>query len=384
MAAAPRKQKFTNVPNLYVKRDKRTGKLACQYKDIRTKKFHGLGSDLAIAVSQATKLNAIIAQQIIDQETQAILERNASHGITVNAWYQRYTDILAERLEHNEIKKSTFDQKRWAMSAVLKSHGKIILADLNTMAISKILNAYAKAGKATMAQRVRTVLIELFDEAIAAGHFPADKPNPARVTRAPRIKVKRARLTIDFFKEVLAWAKENQKPYLWHSYLLAVSTAQRLDDIGKAQFTDVRVTDGVKYLGFTQTKTGTKVAIPLDLKLDEIGYTVGDIVTMCRDNVLSPHLFHHSKKIGKAEKGSKVRVKSLSNGFAAAVRAVRPDWGESLPPSFHEMRSLAEREYKKQGINTQKLLGHKHQTTTDTYADARGHDWIIVTTGTGQ
>lgn len=383
MAARPRKHNSPDVPNLYGKLDNKSGKTFYQYKDIRTGTFSGLGSDRIIAERQARQLNAVISQQIIDQETRAILEKDNSQGITVQAWYEQYIQILKERFEHGEIKQATFNQKRWAFSAVLKSHGKAKLGQLTTMEISKILKGYVKADKATMGQRVRTVLIEFFDEAIAAGQYPADKPNPASVTRTPRKKIKRARLTTDFLLEVMEWAKANQKPYLWHSYLLAATTGQRLDDIGNAQFKNVMTVEGVKYLGFEQGKTGTKVGIPLDLKLDVLDISVGDVVAMCRDNVVSPWLFHHSKKVGMADKGSRVRVKSLSNGFAEAVRAVKPDWGDNLPPSFHELRSWSEREYKKQGINTQHLLGHKHQSTTDVYADSRGHDWIIVD-ATGQ
>ena len=381
MAAAPRKQKFTNVPNLYVKRDKRTGKLSCQYRDIRPnaiKEWWGLGPDLQKAEVQARQLNAVIAQMIIERETKAIIERDISQNVTVNAWYETYLKILTDRVAHNEIKRSTFDQKRWAFSSVLKSHGHLKLCQLTTMEISKVLNTYIKANKPTMGQRVRTVLIEFFDEAIAAGYFPADKPNPARVTRTPRIKIKRARLTTELFISALEWSKQNQAPYLWHSYLLAATTTQRLDDIGNAAFKNVRALESEKFLSFVQSKTGTKVMIPLTLKLDVLGISVGEVVALCRDNVVSPWLFHHTKKVGLAEKGSQVRIKSLSNGFSKAIRAVKPQWEDYLPPSFHEIRSWSEREYKKQGINTQNLLGHKHQSTTDIYADTRGHDWIIV------
>lgn len=382
--AAPRKTKFTNVPNLYVKRDVRTGKLSCQYRDIRPnaiKEWWGLGNDLQLAEHRARQLNAVIAQQIIDQETQAILQLDRSHSITVIQWHAEYIEILRDRVAHKEIKQSTFDQKRWAFKSVLEVHGKQKLSQLTTVAISKLIANFSKAGKQTMAQRVRTVLIEFFDEAIAAGHFPADKPNPAKVTRMPRIKVKRARLTTEMFLSALDWARANQRAYLWHSYLLAATTAQRLDDIGNASFKDVVATESGKCLTFIQSKTGTKIMIPLALRLDILDISVGDVVRMCRDNVASPWLFHHSKPVGKAKKGDQIRIKSLSNGFAQAIRAVQPNWGDNLPPSFHEIRSWSEREYRKQGINTQKLLGHKHQSTTDIYADTRGHDWILVDIG---
>lgn len=48
------------------------------------------------------------------------------------------------------------------------------------------------------------------------------------------------------------------------------------------------------------------------------------------------------------------------------------------PSTFHEQRSLAERLYEVQGVNTKELLGHKSQRQTDSYHDDRGKDWITV------
>ncbi|MCP0941511.1 integrase, partial [Klebsiella pneumoniae] len=45
------------------------------------------------------------------------------------------------------------------------------------------------------------------------------------------------------------------------------------------------------------------------------------------------------------------------------------------PPSFHEQRSLSERLYREQGIDTQILLGHTSKTMTDRYNDSRGKEW---------
>lgn len=41
-------------------------------------------------------------------------------------------------------------------------------------------------------------------------------------------------------------------------------------------------------------------------------------------------------------------------------------------PSLHECRSLAERLYRAQGIDTQTLLGHSRPQQTDDYNDDRG------------
>ncbi|MFP2164522.1 hypothetical protein ACLEYI_06060 [Enterobacter ludwigii] len=46
------------------------------------------------------------------------------------------------------------------------------------------------------------------------------------------------------------------------------------------------------------------------------------------------------------------------------------------PPSYHEQRSLAERMYHQQGIDTQTLLGHSSAAMTEQYHDDREEKWL--------
>ena len=71
--------------------------------------------------------------------------------------------------------------------------------------------------------------------------------------------------------------------------------------------------------------------------------------------------------------GKPLTLASLSARFETAREGAFGKYvGEGDPPSLHECRSLAERLYRQQGINTQTLLGHKHQRMTDLYNDDRG------------
>ena len=54
------------------------------------------------------------------------------------------------------------------------------------------------------------------------------------------------------------------------------------------------------------------------------------------------------------------------------------EWQNGTPPTFHVQRSLSERLYREQGLDTQKLLGHKSRKMTDKYNDDRGKDWVVV------
>ena len=76
---------------------------------------------------------------------------------------------------------------------------------------------------------------------------------------------------------------------------------------------------------------------------------------------------------------------TVSASFTAARRlAGIPDVlrDGTLAPTFHEIRSLAKREYVKQGgVDTLALLGHTDEKTGEIYADGRGVEPVMVKVG---
>lgn len=222
-----------------------------------------------------------------------------------------------------------------------------------------------------MAQALRSFLLDMFREAVAAGWI---ETNPVAVTRAPRVEVTRARLALDDFLAIYEQAKKFS-PRVCRSMELALVTAQRREDIRTLSFRDVR--EG--RLWIEQEKTGSKVCIPLELRLGAVNWSVGEIVQRCRDVVVSRYLIHHSEHQGRAKPGYPVRATSLSCDFAKARDLAKIKWpaGKS-PASFHEIRSLAARLYAEQGVDVQALLGHKSPDMTAVYRDVRGADWITV------
>lgn len=84
--------------------------------------------------------------------------------------------------------------------------------------------------------------------------------------------------------------------------LLAVVTGQRLADICNMKFTDID--DGYLLIGLS--KAGAKIAIPLDLKCQQLNINLGEAISMCRDKVLSQYLLHHHHAKGEAQRGGKV------------------------------------------------------------------------------
>lgn len=162
--------------------------------------------------------------------------------------------------------------------------------------------------------------------------------------------------------------KDNTPPHSpWVPLLLdlALVTAQRRADLIKMQFSDVRN----EHLHITQQKTGARIALPLDLRLDAANLELGGVIERC-------------KKYGSVESDYLLRKSNgepLSADYVSSLFGKIRTWAEISgdserpnPPTLHEIRSLSERMYREQGINTQILLGHKSRSMTDMYNDDRG------------
>ena len=377
MAARPRTHKV-NIPNLYCKFDRRTSKVYWQYRHPITGKFIGFGTDGDTAREAAMAANAMITEQqskqinfLIDMTVKNATNKDA--GIRVSDWVEKYLALQSERVEHGEIKKSTFRVKKICVLVLSKKLPNVRLKNVDTKSLAAIMDEYKAEGKTRTAQMLRSHWSDLFKEAQHSGEVEPGF-NPAMATRMPRSKVTRARLSLLEWKEVYKAAGSLQ-PYFQNAMLLALITGQRRGDICNMKFSDVW--DG--YLHITQQKTGSRLALPLTLFLPDINMSLGDVIKRCRDQVLSKYLLHHNRGQGSAAAGDRIEDKSLSRSFKEArdLAGIKFD-KDSTPPSFHEQRSLAERLYSAHGIDTQTLLGHKSASMTEKYHDDRGADWITL------
>ncbi len=238
--------------------------------------------------------------------------------------------------------------------------------------IAEILDEYKSNGQHRMAQVIRSVLIDVFKEAQHAGYVPPGY-NPAKATKQPRNRVKRERMTLDEWNTIYLQA-EKHPPYLQCGMLLALITGQRIGDICNMKFTDI----WDDMLHVQQEKTGSKLAIPLSLKCDALNMSLRDVIARCRDAVVSKYLVHYRHTTSQAKRGEQVTPNTLTTTFKKARDKCGLTWDKGTAPTFHEQRSLSERLYREQGINTQKLLGHKTQKMTDKYHDDRGKEWQII------
>ncbi|PHM51486.1 site-specific integrase [Xenorhabdus sp. KK7.4] len=373
MAARPRKNNL-NIPNLYPLFSRKANKVYWRYRHPITGKYHALGDNEQEAKEIAIEANSRLAEQR-SRQVMAISDRVAKikgKEITVNTWLDRYWKIQEERLETGDIKLNTFKQKRKPVDLMRQSLAMKPLPAVDARDIAGILDEYKVAGQPRMAQVVRSVLIDVFKEAQHAGEVPPGY-NPALATKQPKRKVSRQRLNLEEWQKIFSIA-DNQHKYMGNAMLLAIVTGQRLGDISEMKFSDV----WDDHLHVSQEKTGVRLAIPLALRCNALNTSLREVVARCRDRVVSPYLIHYFHITSQSKRGEKVTANTLTTNFKKARDKTDIDRGEGTTATFHEQRSLSERLYREQGINTKNLLGHKTQQQTDKYHDDGGKDWIKI------
>lgn len=373
MAARPRKNNVS-VPNLYPLYSRKVNKVYWRYKHPITGKFHALGDNEEEAIAIAIEANSRLAEQRTRQVL-AISDRIATSkgkAITVSTWLDRYWVIQEERVKSGDIKPNTFKQKAKPVAILRERTAMKLISSVDVRDIAQILDDSISAGQPRMAQVIRSVLIDVFKEAQHFGEVPPGY-NPALATKQPRRRITRQRLSLEEWLKIFPLADAHHK-YLGNAMLLAIVTGQRLGDISRMKFSDI----WDDHLHVEQEKTGSKLAIPLSLRCNAINWCLRDVVARCRDYAVSPYLVHFFRATSQAERGAQVKSNTITMNFSKARDKADIDWGDGTPATFHEQRSLSERLYKEQGINTQKLLGHKTQKQTDRYNDDRGKDWITI------
>lgn len=322
---------------------------------------------------QAVEVAPALAAQV---EAQAPAPA-APAGRTLGDWLTVYEQVLAQR----GYKAQTVKNYSATLKHVSRLWGEQPIDGLKPHRIAADLRSFLPEHSSS-ACRVLAAVRDIYTEAIANGWTES---NPAAFLKPPAHKVQRERLRFETWCAMLELAKVSPQQWLECLLLLSLVTAQRRADLAKMKFDDI-VTDeaGEAVLRVEQQKEagkgfGARVEIPLSLRLDAIGMTLGDVIERCRAaGKPGPNLL---RKAG----GGAIEMSSLSARFAECIHAVlgKDDPGAHKRPSLHEARSLSGRLYDAQGVNVQTLLGHKHPEMTALYLDDRGlsaHVWKRVQT----
>lgn len=326
-----------------------------------TKIEYGLGRDRRVAVADAIAANAHLAAQRL-----TLIDRINGVPRSWAAW----CDVFGKLVDEREAKPNTRRTRKSQLARLLRSFpADKPAAKITTADCSAVLDAISVEGKNRTAQAIRAFMIDCFDRMIAKG-WRSD--NPARVLDEVKVKVKRARLTLEVFMALYSSTKITR---LRNAMALGLVSGQARESVAGAKFTDFH--DGGWFN--ERGKTGARIIIPLDLRLERFGMSLEDVLRQCRaTGVVSHHLIHETDRGIGRRVGKAIHMDVLTREFTAEVGKLRLPWGDKEPPTFHEVRSLACRLYKEQGnVNAQELLGHRDPRTTQIYADGRG-EWVRV------
>lgn len=358
MAARPRIKKHKDLPpNLYESGGN------YQWRDPRDGKRYGLGTDKTSAINEAVEANIMIYNM---QNKVRLADRlQGADVLTLGGHLDQYFLILKKR----GLATATLRQRGLQIGYIKERMGDLLLSRVTTKDIAEMMEVYTEQGKKTTAGKMRQILNDAFNEAIATGHL---KENPVTPTKAPANKVKRSRLIISEYRQILAETGSGE-PWVKNMFDLALVTGQRREDLAEMKFKDSH--DG--FLWVTQIKTGARVSLPLSLSIPEEGLVLEEVISRCRaSGVVSKYLLHTTRG---ATKGSGFKPGTLSKGFSTARDKTGLSWS-GTEPSLHEIRSLSTRLYTDlYGKEVaQAIMGHKTAAMTDLYRDTRGAEWITV------
>lgn len=329
MARKRNKENEGLPPNLY----KRKG--IYYYRDPRTKTEYSLGKNKSLAITESIQANLVIYQS-----KNSLIDRiNNVKVVTLHDWLDDYMKILHKR----DLKPKSLNDYLCRVN-IIKSKFENI--DINLITAKDIHNFISSYEKKTMAKLLRSTLSDSFNEAIASGIV--DK-NPVIVTKSPKVTVKRSRLTLEQFNQILRVSNDKYR----NIFLLSILTGQRIGDIAKIKWSDI--SNG--RLLITQEKTGSKISIPLSLKLNAINMSICDVLNQLKNDSINV---------------CGVKSESIRDAFNKAL--IDAD----NKPTFHEIRSLSARLYEdEQGAEfASKLLGHKSMAMTSKYLDNRNNDYV--------
>lgn len=316
-------------PNLSIKKG------IYYYKNPLTGKSKSRGKIKALAVTEAIHANL----KIYKPKDSLLDWIEGVKKVTLHEWLDEYLDIINSR----GLKAKTVADYKSKINIIKCKLEDIDIQDITPKRIADFINNYEGAS---MAKLLRSTLSDAFNEAIAGGLV---NNNPVSVTRPPKTKVARSRIELDQFMQAVS----NAKPKYGYVFLLSLLTGQRIGDITRLKWEDIK--DNRIYI--EQSKTGARIAIPLSLRLAAINLSIQEV-------------------LDKLDSSS-----SLICNVTPPI--LRDNLNKALPycdskPTYHEIRSLSARLYElEKGADfAKKLLGHKSMVMTDKYLDNRNNSFL--------
>lgn len=350
-------------PNLYL-----NGAGYFYYLHPHSKVTKGLGREKAFAFQEARAAN--VALQAM-QKPKLAEWVSGYRDYTLTEWLPEYKELWLAKSKNIPAPATLRSCAMYLARIGSAKFAWMALATITTAHVAEFLLEVERTSGAPTALNLRSRFNDVFRMAETQGLIAPGR-NPVSSTYTPERDVARERLSLEQF-----WLIHAKAPiWLQRAMLLALLTAQRRDDLANLEFSAQK--DG--FLHIVQGKGRGTMRLRQDCKihLSAVSLSIGEVISSCRDLIVSKYMIHHVEHQGTARPGDQVTSNGISNSFRVARNAagIIPAAGRT-PPSFHEIRSLAERLYREQyGAEfAQSILGHKHASMTAKYEDMRGQGW---------
>jgi integrase len=350
--------------NLYVKPDG-----YYFYRNPTTGKVKGLGRDKATAFSEARAANAAIAS--MNKSDLAAWVRGTG-SMTFKAWLPVYRGLWIALKKPSSSTITAAERYLDRFAAADWAH--LPIEAITTQHCAEYLDSIAENSGPGAALNMRARLSDVFAFAITKGHLEAGR-NPVTSTILAPYSPSRDRLSLDQFLAI----REQASDWLRNAMNLALLTGQRISDVAAMKFGSVQ--QAHLYVEPIKMQGAVKLRIDVKVRLEAVGMSIDDAIKMCRDRIVSSFMVHHQRGGGQRKPGDRVTASSIREAFNEARDAAGVKWAEGkTPPTFHEIRSLAERLYRKEYGRefAQALLGHKSENMTMKYDDLRGSGFVTV------
>lgn len=271
-------------------------------------------------------------------------------GPKVSDWLPQFRDLL----DNAGLERSTLTEKDLQIKRFKQKFGNRRIKSLTRIELQHYLNdlfAHNPHGAVAMIKMIRPCL----QEAVNEGHL---KHNPAEYLRVKKPEVIRRRLSIDGFFCIYKNIPDTH--FFKRAVKLAITTGLRRSDIVKIKFGDIW--DGYLHVALHKgRKRHPKyIELPLNMQSPLLDQTLGEIIDECAKYSDGEYLLCNTRL-------QRLQAQALTAEFYK-YRGTR-NIGD---PSFHELRSLAERVYSQMGYDTKTLLGHSSDRQTNGYKDTRG------------
>ena len=366
--------------NLYeTTNGKGTGAVYYRYKHPTTKKFHGMGSDKALAVVAAKALNdkLIGATSLVD----SVLHPTTSVESLCDSFLAFKKNLKGKKT----LQKSTIDEIRGAHKKIKVYFEGWSCRQLTTMAISQFLDGIydpeENDGHARTRDTTRKVFVSTLSYGQTKGQLDSNLATPClKIGNPPEVERHNKESWLKIYNAADDWMQKAMD--------ICILTTQRRGDICNMKKENIK--DGVLYV--VQEKTHKHdtgyLAIQITPELNEaLTRTLGKE----RVNIVSPYLIHRKPKVHTARKKASGQHFSFidKDYLTKEFKRLRDDVVgayNDIPmvqrPGFHQGRALAIHEHKKQGCEPQELAGHASEKMTDNY-DARHEDINCVDANLG-